>query len=114
MTIISDSTAPDRFIPPPQPMEAYPFQKRLAEIMVTAIETCPPETTAREVAQRLAERGVGSILVVDNQRRLCGLITERELVTKALAPAQSDPDALTAAEIMQRDPPTMHPETYMY
>ncbi len=114
MTITSDNTIPDRFVPPPLLMEAYPFQKRLAEIMVTAIETCPPETTAREVAQLMAERGVGSILVVDDQRRLCGLITEHEMVTRALAPAQSDPDTLTAGEIMQRDPPTMFPDTYMY
>jgi len=95
-------------------MEAYPFQKRLAEIMVTAVESCPPETSAREVARRMAERGVGSVLVVDPRHGLLGLITEHELVTRALAPAQSDPDTLTAGEIMQSDPLTMLPETYMY
>ncbi len=40
---------------PPVLMEAYPFQKRLAEIMVAEVETCLPATPARQVARRMVE-----------------------------------------------------------
>ena len=41
-------------------MEAYPFQKRLSEIMSSPVETCEFKTPIREVARRLTLRGIGA------------------------------------------------------
>jgi len=95
-------------------MEAYPFKKRLAEIMVTNVETCSPEETAQQVARRLVARGVGSALVVDSHRHLLGIITEKELVARVVAPENVNCQVITAGEIMTPDPPALAPDTYMY
>ncbi len=98
----------------PALMEAYPFKKRLAEIMVSNVDTCPPGITAKQVARRMVERGVGAILVVDEDRHLLGMVTERELVARVVATESANRHEITAREIMTPQPPTMTPDTYMY
>jgi len=95
-------------------IEAYPFKKRLSEIMNTTVETCTPETSSREVARRLVERNVSSILVLNGKENPLGIITERDLVTKVILPLETDPGTITAAEIMNTHPFSMPPDTYMY
>jgi len=95
-------------------MEAYPFKKRLSEIMTTTVETCLPTETAKQIARRLAEKKVGSMLVTDGSRKPLGIITERDLVSKVLAPENADSRTLTAQEIMSSHPYAMSPATYMY
>ena len=95
-------------------MEAYPFKKRLSEIMTSPVETCAPEDTVRQVAQRLGKRQISALLVADEHNTHLGLITERDLVAKALAPEGANPDTLTAADVMNRKTCSMPPSTYMY
>jgi CBS domain-containing protein len=95
-------------------MEAYPFKKRLSEIMTVAVETCQPTETARQVARRMAEKNVSSVLVGDAGRRPIGIITARDLVDKVVAPETTDGRALTARELMSPHPYAMSPATYMY
>ncbi len=95
-------------------MEAYPFKKRLSEIMTSPALSCRPEDSARTVARRLSEGKVSSILVLDTGGSLQGIISERDLVAKVLAAAQADPDAVTAAEIMTSHPYALSPDTYMF
>ncbi len=94
--------------------EAYPFKKRLSEIMATAVETCAGETTAKQVARRMAETKASSVLVLNGQGEIAGIITERDLVTKVIAPEGADCTTITAAEVMTPHPHAMSPDTYMY
>lgn len=95
-------------------MEAYPFKKRLSEIMVSPVECCAPGETAQQVARRLTEKKIGSVLVTDDGRKILGIITGKDLVAKVIAPAQVDPRTVTAAEVMSPHPYSMGPATYMY
>lgn len=95
-------------------MEAYPFKKRLSEIMTSPVETCRPEEVVRRVARRMTERTIGSMPVVDKDNRLVGMITERDMVGKVVAAESADPGALSAGDIMSRDPLSLPPATYMY
>ncbi len=95
-------------------VEAYPFKKRLSEVMITPAETCLGEDGVRVVARRMAEKRIGSLPVVDEQNRLSGIITENDLVTKVLAPEGGDPDALCARDIMTAETFTLPPSTFMY
>ncbi len=95
-------------------VEAYPFKKRLSEIMVTPVETCRPEDSARLVARRMTERKIGSIVVVDQRHNLAGIITEKDLVAKVVSPEGADPNRISAGDIMSPKPHFMAPETYMY
>ncbi len=95
-------------------MEAYPFKKRLSEIMSSPVETCPPDSSAREIARLMAEKEVGSLLVVENTSVPVGIITERDLIERVLSPDAINYHDITAAEIMTPHPHFVTPETYMY
>ena len=95
-------------------IEAYPFKKRLSEIMVTPVESCLPSESAQQVARRLCEKNVSSILVLGESGDPVGIITEKDMVAKVLAPENADPKVLTAGEIMTSHPHALPPETYMY
>ncbi|MCF6179359.1 MAG: DUF294 nucleotidyltransferase-like domain-containing protein [Geopsychrobacter sp.] len=95
-------------------MEAYPFQKRLSEIMSSPVETCTSSTPIKTVAKQMTARGIGAILICDKKNEVKGIITERDLVAKVLARESIDCQKSTAAEIMTSDPFTMTPATYMY
>jgi len=95
-------------------MEAYPFKKRLAEIMSSPVTSCRPETPLREVAKRMRDRNIGALLVGDERSQTLGIITERDLVTKFLAREALECTSATARDVMRPDPVSMPPDTYMY
>ena len=72
--------------------------------------TAVPTDDARSVARHMRNHGAGAVLVVDeNDGRLLGICTERDLTYKLLA-AGLDPETTAVAEIMTRDPQTVSPE----
>ena len=95
-------------------MEAYPFQKRLSEIMSTNVETCAPDTPIRDVARRMIQRGSSAMLVCDENQKLSGIVTEHDLVAKVLARETSDCQTSNASAVMTQQPHTMAPDTFMY
>jgi CBS domain-containing protein len=52
---------------------------RLGELMAGAVVSVAPEDTLGEAAERMAEHGVGSAVVLDGGR-LIGILTERDLL----------------------------------
>ncbi len=50
----------------------------------THVETAKPQTTVGEAAQRLAAKGIGSLVILDDGGNLLGILSERDLV-RALA-----------------------------
>ena len=94
-------------------MEAYPFKKRLSEIMQTSVETCLPTTPVREIARQFTRGEVGAVMVGDDSNQVAGIVTEHDLVTKVLA-RQVDIQAITAADVMTPEPLTMSTDTYVY
>ena len=69
--------------------------------------TARPGTPVVTAARRMATRNVGAILVVEDAR-LVGIITERDIVFRVTARGL-DPRATPIAEVMTRDPVTIHP-----
>ncbi len=95
-------------------MEAYPFQKRLSEIMSTPVATCTPETQIRDIARKMIQQSLEAMLVCDQDNKLIGIVTERDLVAKVLARETADCHSLSAAAVMTEEPHTMAPDTFMY
>lgn len=95
-------------------VEAYPFQKKLPEIMSSPVETCLPTATVKEIARQMASRGVGAIVVCDEHRQLRGIVTERDLVAKVIAVQGSDAQQMTADQVMSENPYVLPSDTYMY
>lgn len=65
------------------------------------VVTADPETTAADLASRMAEEGVGSIVIVDDGRPT-GIVTDRDLTLEVLA-AEEDPSSVTAADVGSED-----------
>ncbi|WP_405009774.1 CBS domain-containing protein [Kitasatospora sp. NBC_01539] len=57
---------------------------KVADLMIAPPVTVPPEATARQAAGRMAAEAVGCLLVADGQT-LHGVVTDRDLVLRALA-----------------------------
>lgn len=68
----------------------------------------PPTVTADQAARLMRERRVGAIMVVE-QGRLTGIVTERDLVFRLLA-EQLDGRTTLLAQIMTHDPETLRPD----
>lgn len=95
-------------------MEAYPFKKRLSEIMTSPAVTCSPDTPVATVARRLTAHGISFLVVTNSANEPVGIITGSDLVAKVLAPENVDARMMLAQDVMRTKPRTMTPETYMY
>ena len=67
--------------------------------------TAAPSDTITEVAQRMVERNIGAVLVLD-EGRLVGIMTERDLMR---AVARGLRGEAAVADHMTRDPDTIEP-----
>ncbi|HKT21293.1 MAG TPA: CBS domain-containing protein [Nitrososphaerales archaeon] len=82
---------------------------RVINIMSKAvIHTIRPDATIGEAARRMKEVNKGCLIVVD-QRRPMGIITERDLVQKVLA-AGRFPERVPVSEVMSTPVITVDPE----
>ena len=64
--------------------------------------------TAREAAKLMSKAHVSAVLVID-EGRLIGIVTERDLTARILAQG-ADPDATTLSQIISSDPDTLAPD----
>jgi CBS domain-containing protein len=74
---------------------------QLSEILTRDVETIRPETSAREAAQRMRSRDVGSLPVCDGNR-LLGMVTDRDLTLRVLAEGR-DANATQVKDAMTPD-----------
>jgi CBS domain-containing protein len=67
-----------------------------------------PRTSVKHACQRMRERHVGAVLVIDRNDRLVGIFTGRDAVCRVLAEGK-DAAETTLAEVMTTDPCCMPP-----
>ncbi|CAL9341445.1 CBS domain-containing protein [Streptomyces sp. enrichment culture] len=77
------------------------------DIMTSAPATVGPHTSVAETARVMRDRDLGSVLVTDGDR-LRGVVTDRDLVVRALA-LGTDPEQTTVARACSEDPVTVGP-----
>ena len=71
--------------------------------------TLSESQTVREAARCMCDHQVGSVLVT-REGRLIGIFTERDIVSRVVAPGR-DPDKTPLAQVMTQDPDTVVPRT---
>lgn len=78
------------------------------DAMASDPEYCEPDTNLPIVAEKMADRDVGAIPVVDNMNamRPIGIITDRDIVVRVIAKGQ-DPYSLRTDQVMSIDPITI-------
>jgi CBS domain-containing protein len=70
--------------------------------------TLPPEATVKDACQRMRDRRIGAVLIIEADRRLVGIFTGRDAVHRVLAEGKN-PARTNLAEVMTRDPDTIPP-----
>jgi CBS domain-containing protein len=78
------------------------------DIMTSRPATVEPQTSVTDVARLMSERNIGAVLVTDDDR-LRGLVSDRDLVVRALA-EHKDPDETTVAGVLSGDLVTVRPD----
>lgn len=72
------------------------------EIMTTAPEHLPGDTTLKQVAERLAASEIGMVPICNSEGRLEGVVTDRDIVVKAVAGGK-DLDSVKAGELADQE-----------
>lgn len=75
------------------------MSKTAREIMTPTPQCCSRETPVNDVANLMVEADCGEIPVVDADNRLIGVVTDRDIVCRAVAKGKN-PSAMTAGDIM--------------
>ena len=76
------------------------------DIMTSDTECIGENDTLLDAAKRLAERNVGAMPICGEDERLKGMLTDRDIVVKALAQGK-DPGSTTAGELGDGKPVTI-------
>jgi CBS domain-containing protein len=82
--------------------------EQVRNVMTQNPTSCDPAASAVEAARVMASEGVGSVPVVKD-RRLVGLVTDRDLVVRVLAEGR-DPNSTTVGDIASSDLETVSPD----
>lgn len=57
---------------------------KVAELMTREVITVPPDMSVKEVAKLLFEKEISGLPVVDENKKVIGMITEKDLIAMAL------------------------------
>ena len=82
---------------------------RTRDIMTSPVVTVPPDAQLKAVAALLVERGINAVPVVDAGDRLCGIVSEADLLALETAPREHPPH--TAREVMSQSVYTLAEDT---
>jgi CBS domain-containing protein len=84
---------------------------KVKEIMTVDPACCTPDTTLEQIALMMVERDCGQIPVVDDERarRLIGVITDRDIVCRAVAQGMN-PTQMRARDVMSAPAITVRPD----
>jgi len=82
---------------------------KVSDIMTSeGLATATLDTTLAEIATRMRDENVGAIPIVDDDEKLAGIITDRDIVVRGIAEGE-DPDECTAEDIISEKLHTIHP-----
>lgn len=82
---------------------------KVKELMTRHPACCQPETSLTDVARLMVDNDCGSIPVVDQNEKIIGVVTDRDIVTRAVAEGKN-PAQLRAEDCMTSRVVTISPE----
>jgi CBS domain-containing protein len=73
----------------------------VARVMSSSLHTATPDTLVEEAAQEMLENGIGSVIVVDGDNQLEGILTTTDFVR--IVAEQKPKDQTPVSKYMSRD-----------
>jgi CBS domain-containing protein len=89
-----------------------PYVYRVKDLMNTPPFTVIEEESSKEIAKMMVQKTISSVLVIDQNGQLVGIITEKDLVRRVVAQQVCGP--LNAKDIMTKHLHTISPYDYYY
>jgi ATP-dependent Lon protease len=77
--------------------------QKIQDVMTKQVHSVSEDASIREVARLMRDQKIGDVLVCDAQGKLCGIITDRDIVVRAVADEGNDLDQLRAKDICTSD-----------
>jgi CBS domain-containing protein len=74
------------------------------------VDLVEPMETVREASQRMSQRGVGTLVVVNEGKEPIGIVTDRDLITRVLSVGKN-PQKTLIGEVMTPRPKRVRAET---
>ncbi|MFQ7472739.1 MAG: CBS domain-containing protein [Anaerovoracaceae bacterium] len=86
---------------------------KVKDLMSTNISCIKENTSVLQIAKQMKKENIGSIPICSDQGYIKGIVTDRDLVLRALAADKENIpiSSLTARDIMSLNPVTVSPET---
>ena len=78
-------------------------QQKIQDVMTKAVHSVSEDAPLREVARLMRDQKIGDVLVTDAQGKLCGIITDRDIIVRAVADEGNDLDQLRAKDVCTAD-----------
>lgn len=83
-------------------------QETVADVMTADVVSVASSASAYEAAELMREHDIGDVLVMDNGR-VIGVVTDRDLVVRVLA-EHENPDSTTVADVSSDDVVSIRPD----
>ena len=93
-------------------VEQVLFTGRVKEVMHTNVLTCPPDETIVGVARRMTNRGVGSVIVIDDIGVPMGIVTDGDFRSKVLASGKLA--NVPVIDVMSKPVQAISPEAFCF
>lgn len=83
--------------------------KTVREVMTPAPLTLSAKETVAEAARLMREHDIGTVLLMNDDKTLCGIVTDRDIVVRAIADGRN-PDSTPLESICSREITELSPD----
>jgi len=83
--------------------------QRIEEVMTKGVTCVGRDATLREVAQLMRDKQIGDVLVTDDKGKLCGIVTDRDMVVRAIADGK-DAQSTKVRDVCSEQIATLRPD----
>jgi CBS domain-containing protein len=75
----------------------------IERLLTRPVQKLGPDATCTDAAQLMRDERIGAVVVEDRDERVVGIVTDRDLVVRVVAPGL-DPRKVRLSEVMTREP----------
>lgn len=94
-------------------LDAFPYQKRVGDVMSRPLVTIGPDRPLAEAATLLSDRKISAVVVLDDGGRPRGILTERDL-TRAVGIEGAGALSSPVGQVMSSPVATVGPDDFVY
>ncbi len=83
--------------------------QRISDVMTDRLVTVPADASIVDAGRAMRDNDIGDVLVMDGGR-FCGLVTDRDIVVRAIAEGQV-PSSVQVRDVVTEDIQTLSPDS---